>query len=268
MNHVGLPLARTTSGSLELSEDARGLKVRAHLDREDPDVKQIEPKMRRGDLSEMSIGFRATEQEWSDDYTERTIRAVSLHRGDVSLVSMAANPASTAALRSAGTLEQRKALAERIGGRICGPGLRLYDAPGVSRGGSSWHGLELIRQSSVNIARARKAKAMLGVPREDPIARERRRKAMAIAGESETRSGYAAHELAQLGAKGQAFANPDGHWSFPTKTRDDLEKAIRAVGRSGAAHSAVRRYLIGRAKAMGLSRLIPNNWAPSGALRS
>lgn len=80
--------------------------------------------------------------------------------------------------------------------------------------------------------------------------------------------GYAAHELAQLGAKGLAFANPDGHWSYPTKTRDDLEKAIQAVGRGGAEHNKIRHYLIGRAKDMGLSHLIPSNWAPSGAVRS
>jgi HK97 family phage prohead protease len=85
----------------------------------------------------------------------------------------------------------------------------------------------------------------------------------------ETRSGkYAAHELAELGGKGEAYLNPDGHWSFPTRDRDDWEKAKDAVGRSGASHNGVRKYLIGRAKALGLSHLVPDNWAPSGALRS
>lgn len=81
-------------------------------------------------------------------------------------------------------------------------------------------------------------------------------------------SGYAAHELAELGAKGQAFGNPDGHWSFPTKTQADWEDAKEAVGRSGTSHNKVRAYLIGRAREMGLTHLIPPDWSPSGALRS
>ena len=67
VNHEGLPLARTTSGNLRLEEDSRGLRVHASLEREDPDVRAIEFKMRRGDLSEMSIGFRATGQSWNED---------------------------------------------------------------------------------------------------------------------------------------------------------------------------------------------------------
>lgn len=39
VNHEGLPLARTTSGNLHLSEDEHGLHVRAEREREDPDVK-------------------------------------------------------------------------------------------------------------------------------------------------------------------------------------------------------------------------------------
>jgi hypothetical protein len=79
--------------------------------------------------------------------------------------------------------------------------------------------------------------------------------------------GYAAHELAVLGGQGKAFPNPDGHWSYPTANRQDLVNAIKAVGRSGASHNAVRKYLIGRASAMKLSFLIPSNWASDGSLR-
>jgi hypothetical protein len=98
VNHTGLPLARTSSGTLRLEEDERGLRVEADLCADDPDVQQILPKLRRGDLSEMSFAFRAVQQEWSKDYSERTIRECALHRGDCSIVTNAANPAATGAL--------------------------------------------------------------------------------------------------------------------------------------------------------------------------
>ena len=85
---------------------------------------------------------------------------------------------------------------------------------------------------------------------------------------TELRAGYAAHELGQLGGEGKAFKRADGGWSFPTKTQSDLEDAVRMVGLSGSDHNAVRRYLRKRALEMGLSRLIPMNWAKDGSARS
>lgn len=103
INHEGLPLARTKSGTLDLSVDDHGLKVYAQLDRSDPDVQRLEAKMRRGDMDEMSFAFRVKSQSWSvhDDYPEddhalRTITEVSLHKGDVSVVNWGANPTTTA----------------------------------------------------------------------------------------------------------------------------------------------------------------------------
>jgi HK97 family phage prohead protease len=101
INHAGLPLARTKSGTLKLTQDKVGLRVSAELDRSDPDVQAILPKMRRGDLDEMSFAFRVNSQEWSSDYTDRTITEVNLSRGDVSIVSFGANPTTVAALRAA-----------------------------------------------------------------------------------------------------------------------------------------------------------------------
>ena len=53
IDHAGLPLARTKSGTLTLSEDVRGLRVDASLDPRDPDVARIRSKVQRGDLGEM-----------------------------------------------------------------------------------------------------------------------------------------------------------------------------------------------------------------------
>src|SRR5690348_1524690 len=55
INHDGMPLARTANGSLQLSEDNIGLRVNASLNPKDPDVQRLIPKMRRGDLNEMSF---------------------------------------------------------------------------------------------------------------------------------------------------------------------------------------------------------------------
>jgi HK97 family phage prohead protease len=100
INHTGLPLARTKSGTLRLEERERGLWVDADLDPEDPDVQSLQRKMKRGDIDQMSFAFQATDSDWSDDFTKRRIKTVSIHRGDVSVVNMGANPASTATVRS------------------------------------------------------------------------------------------------------------------------------------------------------------------------
>ena len=101
VNHTGLPLARTRSGTLRLSEDNQGLLVEATLDRQDPDVRALLPKLRREDVTEMSMAFRVFRQAWNEDYTERWLLEVNLARGDVSVVSLGANPHTTVGLRSA-----------------------------------------------------------------------------------------------------------------------------------------------------------------------
>ena len=100
LNHSGLPLARTKSRTLTLSEDDLGLRVSALLDREDPDVRSLIPKMNRGDLDEMSFAFRVPSggQSWTKDRSRRTITRCDINHGDVSLVTFGANSASTAEL--------------------------------------------------------------------------------------------------------------------------------------------------------------------------
>lgn len=104
VNHDGLPLARTKSGTLRLAEDKTGLHVIADLEPSDPDVQRIQPKMARGDLNEMSFAFRVREQKWNDDYTDREILSVNMHKGDVSVVNYGSNPATSAALRGLATM--------------------------------------------------------------------------------------------------------------------------------------------------------------------
>jgi HK97 family phage prohead protease len=85
---------------------------------------------------------------------------------------------------------------------------------------------------------------------------------------SETRAAkYSAEQLRQMLAKGEAFKNANGDPSFPIADREDLENAIHAVGRASASGNAVRRYIIGRAKALNLSSLIPDTWNADGSLQ-
>jgi Escherichia/Staphylococcus phage prohead protease len=97
VNHDGVPLARTKSGTLKLSARP-DLRAQAELDDSSPLVQGIRSAMERGDMDQMSIGFRATRQEWNDDYSERWIREVELF--DVSLVTYPANTLTSASLRS------------------------------------------------------------------------------------------------------------------------------------------------------------------------
>jgi HK97 family phage prohead protease len=100
INHDGLPLARTRSGTLELTEDDHGLKIRSVLDESDPDVARIAGKMKRGDLDKMSFAFYPEVDEWDEtgDVPVRTIKRAALH--DVSIVTTPAYDGTEIGLRS------------------------------------------------------------------------------------------------------------------------------------------------------------------------
>lgn len=98
VNHGGIPLARTRSGTMTLASDDTGLLVDApSLDLRSTASRDAVLAMERGDLDEMSVAFQVLDQEWNADYTERLIREVKLF--DVSLVTYPANPAASAYLR-------------------------------------------------------------------------------------------------------------------------------------------------------------------------
>jgi uncharacterized protein len=114
VNHDGLPLARTRSGTLRLKEDDHGLYMEADLDPSDPDVRAIVPKMKRGDLDKMSFGFIAERQSWHDmdsKYPKRTIEQARLF--DVSVVTTPAYEGTEIALRSLKALRAEQSQARR-----------------------------------------------------------------------------------------------------------------------------------------------------------
>jgi HK97 family phage prohead protease len=98
VNHGGVPLARSKSGTLTLESDDIGLRVSAELDPANPVVAELRSAMARGDMDEMSFAFRAVRQSWDDAYEVRTINELKLF--DVSVVTFPANPATVAQIRS------------------------------------------------------------------------------------------------------------------------------------------------------------------------
>ena len=98
IDHEGVPLARTKSGTLSLIEDERGLRVEADLDPTNPDAARIISAMRRGDLSQMSFAFRTIKDSWNTDRSVRELREVQLF--DVSIVTFPAYEETVAELRA------------------------------------------------------------------------------------------------------------------------------------------------------------------------
>jgi hypothetical protein len=99
VNHEGLPLGRTTSGTLRLSVDERGLTI----DNDLPDTtlaRDVRELMGRGDLRSMSFGFIPTDGVL-EEVEGRQIRTITdLDLFDVSIVTHPAYAGTEVALRS------------------------------------------------------------------------------------------------------------------------------------------------------------------------
>ena len=92
-------LGRNRAGTLSIAEDERGLAIRI----EPPDTqgaRDLLVSIARGDISQMSFGFRTITDEWAqvEGETIRTLKKVRLF--DVSPVTFPAYPQTDVALRS------------------------------------------------------------------------------------------------------------------------------------------------------------------------
>jgi len=83
-----------------------------------------------------------------------------------------------------------------------------------------------------------------------------------------------ARQLRRLVAEGKAMrTDPDDPrpGRFPIANREDLLNAIRAVGRvrpnTEEARARVRRFIMRRARELGLEELIPDTWNADGTLK-
>lgn len=127
VNHEGLTLARTRSGTMKLREvtdgNLTGLQCEARLDPKNPYVQALRSAVDRGDIDSLSFAFRVTRQEWSENYDRRWINEVNLNLGDCSAVNYPANDgtAGTAGIRSARPVDWRgvcEALVEARAGKV------------------------------------------------------------------------------------------------------------------------------------------------------
>lgn len=115
VNHDGVPLARTKSGTLSLSVDDTGLLIEAKsLDPANPTVQELRSAMARGDIDQMSFGFEALDDPMVEGVRE--LREVKLF--DVSIVTYPWYEATSAEMNSRQLVEARSAgkapkLAER-----------------------------------------------------------------------------------------------------------------------------------------------------------
>jgi len=99
LNHEGLPLARTKSGTLKLSEDSIGLFFETELELTDPDVQRIIPKLKRKDLNQMSFGFCVVSDTW--DHSAQPVRTLlECDLFDISIVTYPAYPQTNVAVRT------------------------------------------------------------------------------------------------------------------------------------------------------------------------
>lgn len=91
LNHSGMPLARTRSGTLVIDEDDTGLHNDATVDLRITIATDLTIAIERHDIDQMSFSFRVARQEWNDDYTERRILEFE-ELFDTSTVTFPASP--------------------------------------------------------------------------------------------------------------------------------------------------------------------------------
>lgn len=104
VHEMASAMARTRSKTLNLRQDEIGLNVHAKLEPDDLDVQRVAPKMRRGDVDQMSFAFSVAADEWEiksegdvEVVTRTIIEIGELY--DVSIVPQGAYPQTDVGLR-------------------------------------------------------------------------------------------------------------------------------------------------------------------------
>lgn len=99
LNHDGMPLARTTNGSLKMEARDEGLWTRAELN-DTQAARDVYAAVQRGDITQMSFAFTIAEDSHDPEANLRTIKQVK-RMYDVSAVSFPAYPTTTIEARAA-----------------------------------------------------------------------------------------------------------------------------------------------------------------------
>jgi hypothetical protein len=224
----------------------------------------------RGDCQHSSFAFRVPEggDDWglSDySYPLRTLTNVELV--DVAPVITPAYPDATAASRAldgavnslslrfqADPTEIRSLLAENQGVRLFKrsdrpsvPTITVTGTPGVVTPVTTGTSTMTFTTNTTNVS-------------QEETVMQTADELRAAWYEAEVRAKYDAAQMKKMGSSGAAMPNDKGDPSYPIADEEDLHNAIHAVGRGHASHEAIRQHIIARAKALGLSHMLPADW--------
>ena len=218
--------------------------------------------MERGDVCSSSFAFRVPDggDDWglSDfNYPLRTLLSVDLV--DVAPVTTPAYPDATSAVRSMDGAVRSLATkfdvepAEIRSLLEANQGVKLFkrtDRPLLTpiTTGTSTYSTGTTASTMV---------VTTTVPEEAKVSLEDMRAALY---EDEVRAKYDAAAMKKAASSGAAMPNDKGEPSYPIEDEEDLHNAIHAVGRGHASHEAIRHHIISRAKALGLSHMLPADW--------
>lgn len=255
VEHTGLPYARTPR-TMTLVEDDQGLRVDAELDNADPTVQSLVSKVSRSLLGEMSFSFRVAEggEVWNGD--QRTITALDMAGGDVSVVRTGANRETSVEVTrgaAAGRFEVRS------GGPVAVYGNRQM-APDTSPG----------TPDDADMYCPVCGEPLAGDESECPAC------GTALGfndpdsdgdGGRSARAKYSAQELQHMMRLGHALPNTTGQASYPIGDRADVARAVKAVGRGSRSPERIRLHIMKNARRLGATDLIPDTWAADGSLK-
>ena len=116
-NHdPNIVLGRTKSGTLDLSEDKRGLAFELRPPATTLVADQVLAPIERGDVSQMSFGFITIEDEWRTEGKKEIRTLVKVELLDISPVTFPAYPQTKVAVRSleAWRESQPESVAQRL----------------------------------------------------------------------------------------------------------------------------------------------------------
>lgn len=221
------PSTRDVLGTvIQAREDEKGLRFRAKFSSV-ASAQEVRTKLLEGHLKKLSIGYSPINWEYGRGKDDEPVRLLKeVKLYEVSVVVFPANPqAAVSSVKAA--IDQ---LAEQEG----------HDDVEDVR--------ELLQQ------------AINRLSKDEDKATDR--------GNIDTPDAADLNSAARRYAASRGWALPNG--SYPIRPRNmhgetDLGKAIRAVGRGLSPHDTIRRHIMKRARALGLSDRIPDGWTSQSA---
>lgn len=236
-------LGTTRAGTCVIDFDETGLLYDVNPPSFRSDIVEL---CQRGDCQHSSFAFRVPDggDDWSlsdFNYPLRTLLNVELV--DVAPVITPAYPDATAALRA-------------VDGAVNSLSLRFQAEPAEIRSLlESNMGVKLFKRSdrpSVPVVTEPVIQEETVMQTADEL--------RAAWYEAEMRAKYDTAARKKMAQSGEAL--PDG--SYPIADEEDLHNAIHAIGRGNDSHSEIRDHIKARAKALGLTHMLPASWGAGG----